>query len=370
MMQQWQRVWIALLAVVVAELLTLAIAAASAGTIIEYPLPANSGTTTVTTCNSSGHHCTTTKSTSSYCSCPATIAPGPDGKLWFTETGGALGYGAIGTVSPTSGAITEYKLPTFNSIPVGISAGPAGTAALWFTEQSSNRIGRITTAGSIIEFVLPVTGSQPRGIALGSDENLWFTESRTSGTTTGYIGRITPAGAITEFAVPYAWSRPFLITSGPDGNMWFSDEGTNSVGTIAVAGPVVGAVTEFKLPSASAGPGPHGITGGPDGNLWVAEANTSMVAQVTTAGIITEFSAPGGPAGIVTGPDKNLWFTEATNTSGVGVMTTSGTVLNSFSLGTTQYKDPQGITVGSDSRLWFTEEFGGTYGSIGAITSS
>ena len=132
----------------------------------------------------------------------------------------------------------------------------------------------------------------------------------------------------------------------------------------------MGVVTEFKLPSASAGPGPHGITSGPDGNLWVAEANTSMVAQVTTAGVITEFGAPGGPAGIVTGPDKNLWFTEATNTSGVGVMTTSGTVVNSFSLGTTQYKDPQGITVGSDSRLWFTEEFGGTYGAIGAITSS
>src|SRR5437879_13837480 len=97
-------------------------------------------------------------------------------------------------------------------------------------------------------------------MALGSGGNLWFPQSRMSGTATGYIGRITPAGAITELAVPYAWSRPFLITSGPDGNMWFTDEGTNSVGTIAVAGPVVGAVTEFKLPSASAGPRPHGIT--------------------------------------------------------------------------------------------------------------
>src|SRR5207253_2121647 len=105
-----------------------------------------------------------------------------------------------------------------------------------------------------IEFALPVAGSQPRGIALGSDGNLWFTESRTSGTATGYIGRITPAGAITEFAVPHAWSRPFLITSGPDGNMWFSDEGTNSVGTITVAGAGVGVVTEVTLPSASAAP--------------------------------------------------------------------------------------------------------------------
>ena len=358
-----RRVLVPLVAALLVECLASAGVSAAAGTITDYSLPKNSSTTTTTPCNSSGHHCTKTTSTSAWCSCPATITTGPDGKLWFTETGGALGYGAVGTIS-TTGAIIEYKLSTYNSIPVGITAGPAGSMTLWFTEQNANRVGQITTGGSITEYPLPISGSQPRGIALGSDGNLWFTESRYSGVMTGYIGRISAAGAINEYQIPVANSRPFLITSGPDGNLWFTDEGTQSVGKISTT---TGAVTEYALANGS---GPHGITTGPDGNLWVTEAYASNVDQVTPLGSITVYAAPGGPAGITTGPDNNLWFTEATNTSGVGAMTVGGTVVASYSLGTTQSKDPQGITSGPDGRLWFTEEFGGTNGAIGAITTS
>jgi streptogramin lyase len=330
---------------------------AAAGTITEYALPPNGG----------------------WCSCPAAIVLGPDGNLWFTENGGAVGHGAIGMIT-TAGIITEYALSTYNSSPVGITSGPGGTG-LWFTEQNTNRIGDITPTGAITEFNISLSGSQPRGIVLGPDSNMWFTQSlanattttckghrctTSTSTTTGYIGRITPNGTISEFAIPYAYSRPFWITSGPDGNLWFTDEGNNSVGRITAAG----AVTEFPLPNASTNPGAHGITTGSDHNLWVAEAYSSKLAQVTTGGTINEFSATGGPAGIVTGPDNNLWFTEATNTSAIGTMSTSGTGLTSYSLGTAQYKDPQGITIGSDGRLWFTEEFGGSNGAIGVITTS
>lgn len=357
MWRLWQRLFVIFLAATSAQLLTIAVVSATVGSITEYALPANGG----------------------WCSCPAAIVLGPDGNLWFTENGGASGDGAIGTIT-TAGVITEYRLPTYNSSPVGITSGPAGTG-LWFTEQNTNRIGRITTTGAISEFKISLSGSQPRGIVLGPDGALWFTQSLANATTTtctghhcstststktGYIGRIAPSGTITEVSIPYAYSRPFWITGGPDGNLWFTDEGTNSVGRITTGGTI----TEFTLPGASANPGPHGITAGPDNNIWVAEANSSQVARVTTTGAITVFAAPGGPAGIVTGPDKNLWFTEATNTSALGTMDSTGTVLASYSLGSSQYKDPQGITGGPDGALWFTEEFGGTNGAIGAITSS
>jgi streptogramin lyase len=45
----------------------------------------------------------------------------------------------------TAQAITEFTIPTANSSPAGIKAGPDG--ALWFTEAAANKIGRITTAG-------------------------------------------------------------------------------------------------------------------------------------------------------------------------------------------------------------------------------
>jgi streptogramin lyase len=44
---------------------------------------------------------------------------------------------------PVAGIITEFAIPTHNSSPAGIAAGPDGS--LWFTEADGNKIGRITS---------------------------------------------------------------------------------------------------------------------------------------------------------------------------------------------------------------------------------
>ncbi len=41
----------------------------------------------------------------------------------------------------TAGAITEFTVPTSNSQPQGIASGPDG--ALWFTESGASKIGRL-----------------------------------------------------------------------------------------------------------------------------------------------------------------------------------------------------------------------------------
>src|SRR5437763_773040 len=58
---------------------------------------------------------------------PSAIALGPDGSLWFGNTGN----GSIAKMSPT-GTVTNYRDP---GIPVsnGIAAGPDG--AMWFTSN-------------------------------------------------------------------------------------------------------------------------------------------------------------------------------------------------------------------------------------------
>ena len=68
--------------------------------------------------------------------------------------------------------MTEYSIPTANSVPEGITWGPDGN--LWFTEEAG-KIARITTAGTITEYSTPA-GVSPVDIALGADGNLWFTE--------------------------------------------------------------------------------------------------------------------------------------------------------------------------------------------------
>ena len=157
---------------------------------------------------------------------PYGIAAGPDGNLWFAEISGLANK--IGRIT-TVGVVTEFPIPTAFSNPEGIAAGPDGN--LWFTEHNTNKIGRITTAGVITEFAIPTANSSPYGIAAGPDGNLWFAEQA------GNIGRISTAGVITEFPVPTGSSSPFLIAAGPDGNLWFTENAADNIGRITT-GPV------------------------------------------------------------------------------------------------------------------------------------
>src|SRR5947199_7105244 len=86
---------------------------------------------------------------------------------------------------------SEYPIPTSASVPTEIVVGPDG--ALWFTEFSGNKIGRVTTAGVFTEFTVPTASSQPRGIVSGPDGALWFVEGAGN-----KVGRLTTAGTFSE----------------------------------------------------------------------------------------------------------------------------------------------------------------------------
>jgi streptogramin lyase len=288
------------------------------GGIVEFPVP------TPTTFTMSG------------------ITAGPDGNLWFTESGGSegtfIGVGKIGRITPC-GAITEFPTPNPFAGPLGIVAGPDGN--LWFTEWDGNSIGKITLSGVITEFPVLSAFSNPVGITLGPDNALWFTmfsgenvgRIDTAGVVTEFpavsggrgitagpdgnlwfavrgatdeIGRMTTAGTFTSFPLPPG-SDAFYIVSGPDGNLWFTEPGPNKIGRMTP----VGSVTEFPIPTA--GSFPTQITTGSDGNLWFLERTSNKVARITTAGVITEFPLPTAaatPFPIAAGPDGNVWFTE------------------------------------------------------------
>jgi virginiamycin B lyase len=271
---------------------------------------------------------------------PEGIAAGPDGALWFTETG----KDKIGRIT-TTGAITEFAIPTAGSQPIGITAGPDG--ALWFAENSGNKIGRITTGGTITEFAVPTAGGFPFSIAAGPDGALWFTEQFGK-----KIGRITTTGVVSEFTIPTAGSVPFGITAGPDGALWFTESSVNKIGRITTTGTIA----EFPISTASSFP--EGITAGPDGALWFAENNVNKIGRITTTGTITEFPVPtatSSPAFITAGPDGALWFTENSFAGNkIGRITTGGTVTTEFAVPTADSL-PFGIAAGPDGGLWVVE---------------
>ena len=252
-------------------------------------------------------------------------------------------------------ALNQYPIKTPQSGARFITTGPDG--ALWFSEASADKIGRMATDGSVTEYPLH-GGAYPNGITTGPDGNLWFTES-----TAGRIAVMTPKGVVKEYRLPISYSGPLGIVAGPDRNIWFTEYVVDKIGRITPDGKI----TEFSLPAipapaasqAAAGPptpkGPTEITVGPDSNLWFAEQNYNQIGRITPDGSITEFPLFGEnnyPNSIVTGPDHNLWFTEG-GTGRIGRMTVTGKLAN-YTI-PTRHSGPSGISVGPDGNVWFTE---------------
>ena len=277
-------------------------------------------------------------------SAPLGITAGPDGNLWFTEQHGS----AIGQINPTTHSVTEFPTPSAHSEPIAITAGPDGN--LWFTEQGANNIAMINpTSHAIAEFPARTSASGPGDITSGPDGNLWFTELGAS-----QIGMINPTThAITEFPIPTADSNPFGIAAGPDGNLWFT-EGAASANQIGMINPTTHVIIEFPVHTASSQPGQ--ITAGPDGNLWFTESRANNIGMINpTTHAVAEFPTPtanSDPIGITVGPDGNLWFTEDTAPQ-IGQINPTTHAIAEFPVAMAEASLDQGIATGPDGNLWF-----------------
>ncbi len=276
---------------------------------------------------------------------PTSIATGPDGNLYFTNSGN----GSIGSIAISNHAITNFTDPGVSQ-PTSIAAGLDGH--MWFTSQANSAIGDITTdgAGTIVVTTDPSI-SNPTGIAAGPDGEMWFTNAGN-----GSIGRITTDGThtVSNFTHP-SISFPTAITAGPDGAMWFTNAGSGSIGRITTTG----AVTNFTNPSISY---PSSIAAGPDGALWFTNMGSGTIGRITTGGAVTKFtdSSISAPRGIAAGPDGALWFTNAGNRT-IGRITTAG-VVTSYS--GASISAPHGITLGPDNALWFTNAGNNSLGRL------
>jgi virginiamycin B lyase len=252
---------------------------------------------------------------------PFDIVNGGDGSnLWFTESS----YSQVGRIN-TNGVIQEFPLP-YLAISTGITLGPDGR--LWLLDFGQEYIPGAPTNGGVGALTLSngvVTGgiyynanltihSRPFSITSGPDGNLYFTEQFT-----GKIGRITTNGIITEATVNPTNGQPFDITTGPDGAIWFTEANTNALGRIDTSNFTN--VMLLSLPANNSGgtvlDQPNGIVTGKDGNLYYTDSPAGIIGRVTLNGTnpptVAQFYTPttnANPWLVATGPDSNIWFGE------------------------------------------------------------
>ena len=309
---------------------------------------------------------------------------------------------AKGELVPTP-QVVDFTIPTYASNPHDITSGPDG--ALWFTEGTGFKVGRITLAGAVSEYSAP--GQYPAlwAIASGADGNVYFSDVGAfneafdqitmSGTTTrtsikvqnqmhpmysmvlgpdhnlwapdaygNVIAQFTPSGVETAFPIPTQGASAQGITAGPDGALWFTEYGGGKIGRITTAG----SVTEYPitpLPGQSASK-PVGITSGPDGALWFVDLGGSAIGRITTAGAITEFPNIAGRASgmsIVTGPDGAMYF--GVGYAKLGRMSMKGTMqtfpITSFVRANSEFAK---LTIGPDGNIWYADTNGNSVGKI------
>jgi virginiamycin B lyase len=177
-------------------------------------------------------------------STPIYVVAGPDGNMWGTELDG----NKIFRVTP-QGAVTEFPIPSADSRPIVITPAPKGAPFLWFSEEKSHKVARISTqTGQIDEFFVPRTqdNSILAGLAFDREGNL-FTQSYVSqkGPQGGpdFIVRLSkeilaaPAGdlsgvTLTRYQAPSTGTVFHRIILGDDGNLYFTELGLDRVGRL------------------------------------------------------------------------------------------------------------------------------------------
>ena len=295
---------------------------------------------------------------------PLAIVAGPDGALWFTQTGA----NKIGRMT-TDGVLTdEWTIPTPNSTVDGIAIGPDGS--VWFAEVTGNKIGRLKPDRTFVEYPVPTFDSRPTEVAMGPDGNVWFTERGTAAAPGSKVGKVDPAtGIVTDYTVR-AGSRPLGIVAGPDGNMWFTESAAagNRVGRISTAGVLL---NEYEMPQPNSAPFEPAV--GPDGAIWFTQINGNRIGRLTVDGMLTEFTVPtpgSQPNVIVSGPDptptksKSLWFAETAGNK-IGRITTTG-VITEFPIPSAN-SGPIGVAAGPDGHVWFAESAAAAGHRIGRL---
>ena len=226
--------------------------------------------------------------------------------------------------------------PTRDPEQLAVQQDAAGNTLVWFTEFAANAIGVLRVAGDgtlLTHLDVPCDCNHPKGIALGADGSVWFSEEDSN-----RIGRLTlapgpfeaagmqivhsgipSAPTITRPGQPdIATSSPHSVAVDPLGRVWFSEEENASLGYLDPAAAHSGTtdgVAEVQLPDNEFGEqaAPADLTVDRAGKVFFVDEYGDAVGAATSGGL-DQYWRPRARQSITDKPvvdsSGNLWFTE------------------------------------------------------------
>src|SRR5271169_385998 len=254
-----------------------------------------------------------------------------------------------GEVADLKVTIREWTVPSKGGHPHDPAVGPDG--ALWFTEQMTNKLGRLDPkTGEFKEYPLAEgKNSGPHGLVADHEGNIWFTANFG-----GYIGKLDPrTGNVTEYKMPIGKADdPHTAVFDARGTLWFTVQGGNRVGRLD---PKTGKIELKEVPTESALP--YGIQINNKGVPVFCELGTNKMASIDPATLrITEYALPefARPRRLAIAADDTVYFTDF-KSGHLGTLNTSTGAVKMYTSPGGAASNPYGITITPDGMIWYSE---------------
>lgn len=237
-----------------------------------------------------------------------TTAFGNDGKIWYLDPTKSI----VGYFNPQTNGSEQYTIP-IEGVPSGMAIDQREQEDVWLAVggQSNSIVSLSPSSGNITVFEIPTPDSLPTSVAVDSLGYVWFTES------IGKVGRLDPvSGNITEYQ-PSGGSleEPTAILPDPESSNVYISEHEGKA--ISVLDPVLNLFNRY--PAVNPDGLPFGMALDTYGNVWFAQHVIDEIGVLDpTNGEISEVKVPTRGSFVqwlVPDDQGRIWFAEQRGSS-------------------------------------------------------
>jgi copper transport protein len=283
---------------------------------------------------------------------------GNDGRIWYLDPTNNI----VGNYDPQTNSSEQYTIQT-EGVPSAMALDQRQQQYVWLAVSGQlNTIARVSpSTGNLTVYEIPTPNSLPTSLAIDSTGDIWFTES------IGKVGQLDPiSGNITEYQPSDGepLNEPNAILLDPRGSNVYISEHEGKA--ISVLDPALGIF--YRFPSPNPRGLPFGMALDDYGNVWFAQHVVDVIGvldfdrqtisevQIPTKGSFIQW--------LVSDDQGRIWFAEQRGSALGSISSILGPPSSITGSGahTTAEEDRRETT---QSRQ--TEETGRAGGIIGAV---